>query len=292
MTTGSERNASCPCGSGKKYKKCCGKANVARLPDNVELNRRIAYQGQVGRRREQFCLEYVATKRAVTKNIEHGLSRDAASLGQPITCRKGCGECCATYFIAASLQECEAIVYWLYQHEEILHHFLGAFENWQTNVAGITESITTINHLYGKNILARITEEEEQAFRAAMTDYEGRHITCPCLIDGACSIYEVRPYVCASVVSVSPAEWCSLSHPDHKRMSYLKTELPLAQDMPYFVRPKSGVLFASMPQLVFDILNQGYNALASIPGLEALPQAAVGDPEVLTVLHQLHLKIL
>lgn len=286
MTGGYERNAPCPCGSGKKYKKCCGAPAENSLPRDVSLHRLIAYKGQVGQQRELFCREYTTLKRIVTKNVEQGLVRDAAKAGQSISCRKGCAECCQSYYIAASLQECEAIVYWLYQHENILRHFLKAMTTWQAKVSNATDCFETISCLYGKNILSQTTDEEKQAFRAAMVDYENRHITCPCLIDGACAIYEVRPYACASVVSISPAEWCCFTHPDHQHMSYLKTELPINHDLPYFVQPKSNLLLASMPQLVHDILNQGYAALSAIPGLEALQQAALSDPEVIEALGQ------
>jgi len=279
-----ERNTPCPCGSGKKYKKCC--AADAVKADNVRVNRLIAYQGQIGQLREAFCQAYIATKKAATQNIEHGLVRDADAAGQTISCRKGCGECCTTYYIAASLQECEAIVYWLYQHEDVLRHFLRAAASWRTKVSGASHCFDTINHLYGKIVLSQATEEEKQTFREAMDDYEGQHIACPALVDGACSIYEVRPYVCACVVSASPPEWCHLSHPDHSRMNFIKTELPLAKDMSYFVRPKSGIIFASMPLLVSDILNGGYAALAAVPGLEALQQTVFSDPAVQSVLRQ------
>lgn len=282
-----ERNDPCPCGSGRKYKKCCAATDATRPNDNISINRLIAYKGQVGRRREQFCLEYTVVKKAATQHIEQGLDRDAAAAGKAISCRKGCGECCSTYYIAASLQECEAIVYWLYQHEDVLQRFLQAVKGWQTKVTG-AKCFDTINRLYGRNILAQATEEEKQAFRTAMDEYEGQHVTCPFLADGACAIYEVRPYVCASVVSISPAEWCRISHPDHRSMSYLKTELPLAKDIPYFVQPKSGILLASMPLLVFDILSGGYAALAEIPGLEVLQQMAMSDPEVIEAIRQNH----
>ena len=256
------------------------------MPDNISLNRRIAYIGQVGRGRERFCLEYISTKRAVTQSIEHGLTRDAAAAEKIITCSKGCGECCSTYYIAASLQECEAIVYWLYQHEEALKRFLRTFDTWQAKIADAAKCLNAINLLYGKIILSQATEAEKQAFRSNMNDYESRHITCPFLENGACTIYEVRPYVCACVVSLSPPEWCSLSHPDRKRMEFLKIELPLAKDMPYFIQPKPGILFSAMPMLVYDILSKGYSALADIPGLEILQQLAMNDPEVLAMLRE------
>jgi Fe-S-cluster containining protein len=278
------RNDPCPCGSGKKYKKCCGVEPGPSKQDPISVNRAIAYLGDIGRRREAFCLRYMATKKDVTHSIEQGLQRDASALNQTISCSKGCGDCCAQYYVAASLQECEAIVYWLYRHEDILRHFLRAIETWRGKVSAIAPTFNVINSLYGKNILSKMTEEEKLAFRAAMDIYEGQHVPCPFLINGACSIYEVRPYVCAGVVSVSPPAWCGVAHPDHGQMKYLKTEMRLENDMPYFAKLKNSMFFGSMPLLVNDILSEGYAVLSSIPGLEGLQQAALNDPEVRTAL--------
>lgn len=58
------RNDPCPCGSGKKYKKCCGAAGddpLAGAGDAVyfRLNKEIAYRGKVGRQREAFCRHFI-----------------------------------------------------------------------------------------------------------------------------------------------------------------------------------------------------------------------------------------
>ena len=49
------RNDTCPCGSGKKYKKCCGQDN-GMLESQYETMKQIAYMSEIGRRREAFCL--------------------------------------------------------------------------------------------------------------------------------------------------------------------------------------------------------------------------------------------
>jgi Fe-S-cluster containining protein len=284
-----DRNAPCPCGSGKKYKKCCGGASLASNQDPVSINREIAYLGDIGRRREAFCRSYIAAKKEVIRGIEVSLSRDAANLKETITCSKGCGECCSQYYVAASLQECEAIVYWLYQHRDVLLHFLRGFKVWQEGASSVLGPFQTINKLYGKKILGQVSEEEERLFRQAMDVYERRHISCPFLKEGACSVYEVRPYVCAGVVSVSPPAWCLVSHADHNRMRYLKNEMRFEQDMPYFVKMRTPVFFGSMPLLVNNILTEGYATLSVVPGLEGLQQAAFSDPELLSALRKLRL---
>ncbi len=53
------RNDRCPCGSGKKYKKCCGSVedviNIGKAADSIRFNRQIAYIGAVGHKKEAFC---------------------------------------------------------------------------------------------------------------------------------------------------------------------------------------------------------------------------------------------
>jgi hypothetical protein len=281
-----ERNAPCPCGSGKKFKRCCGNAVQASSTDPRALNRAIAYAGALGRRRESFCREYTAIKKQALENISKGLVEDTAKLGEVISCHCGCSDCCSLY-IAASLQECEAIVYWLYQHGETLDAFLSNIKVWQKNIQAASTSFNTINALYGKKLLSHASDEEKEKFRWAMEEYESQNISCPFLFDNACSIYEVRPYVCAGVVSISPAEWCRSSHPDHRRMKYMKTEIKHEKDMPYFIRPRGGLLFANMPQLVMDILDGGYASLAAIPGLEGIQQQINLDPEVLSIIRSM-----
>jgi len=281
MAEGDERDAPCACSSGQNNSKCCATFSPS-YADIVNTNRLIAYVGRFGMRRSQFCQEYIATKNAVIKAVELGLVREAAASDRAITCRKGCAHCCKL-FAMASLQECEAIVYWLYQHEEALQHFLGAIGSWLDQVSSAS-CLATITRLYSKIIFSRADDEECQSFRLAMDDYESRYISCPFLHNDACTIYEVRPYVCATVVSISTPEWCHPSHPKHGNMIHLKTELPIEKDIPYFVRPTSGFLFASLPVLVYDILRDGFSALAAIPGLDMIYSMAMSDPAVMSEL--------
>jgi hypothetical protein len=280
-----ERNASCPCGSGKKYKKCCGgSAALQSKPiDYVNINRMIAYQGDIGRKRQTFCEEYTVVKRSVIQTVEAKLAEDVAASQKTISCTKGCPYCCSLY-ILASLQECEAIVYYLYRHEDKLSNFIKSYKVWQERIDKIERTFRKINTLHSKTILNKETPEEREIFNAECKYYATQNIACPFLIDGACSIYEVRPYACAGVVSISPSEWCQPLHPCHDQMLYFKTELKLESDMPYFVKPRSGLLFANMPTLVHDILHDGYEALSSIPGLENLKTLAYSDPQVQDIL--------
>src|SRR4030042_3910809 len=113
------RNDPCPCGSGKKYKKCCGRIaesnfDHSRAIKSIDLFKRLAYLGDIGRRRKQFCYHYMAQKEISLAKMETAQIEATYALGERISCHKGCYYCCAER-VKASLQECEAIVYFLYQ---------------------------------------------------------------------------------------------------------------------------------------------------------------------------------
>ncbi len=274
-----DRNAPCYCGSGKKFKKCHGspEAQSAARMDNFKLNRALAYKGELGKAREKFCQDYLSAKKTSIATIEDKLRAEAASKGKSVTCSKGCTHCC-NLFILATLQEAEGIVYYLYQHDDILRRFMDNFEQWRGDLQKIDSTIRRLNGLHAKLAAGQATEGETKQFLQEEEVYKAQHIPCPFLVDHACSIYEARPYVCAGVMSISPPEQCSPSHPSHREMEYVKAELNMQEDMPYFVPPSQKAIFASMPFLVYRILENGWDVLASVPGLERIKGEAFGDP--------------
>ena len=255
-----ERNAPCPCGSGKKYKKCCGQNQQ---PDYFSINRAAAYNGLIGRQREAFCVDYTAFKAAKLAEIDQALKQEVASTGVNISCSRGCAHCC-TQFVVASLQECECIIYYLYKHEKELGHFIRTFGDWRDNILKIESCFRKINDLGEKINLGQATEEDRRLFGEESRVYANQNNPCPFLIEGACSIYEVRPYVCANYFSVSPPEWCQPSHPSTRQAIHMKIGLQLGNDLPYFALPKGDRIISSMPFLVYRILEEGYAALSSV----------------------------
>jgi Fe-S-cluster containining protein len=237
-----ERNDPCSCGSGKKYKKCCGLNSVQSRPLGFRANRAIAYKGHIGRLRQAFCTNYTEAKTSILREIGNSQKQDAESMGKSITCSQGCSACCSL-FIAASLQECEAVVSYLYQNDEALRNFLRGYNSWIARIQRIATRFNRINSLHGKTLVSQESPEERSIFNADLAFYEEKNITCPFLSDGSCSIYEVRPYVCASVVSLSPAEWCRLSHPQYIQAKYLKTDFQRGNEMPYFLPLKHRIFF-------------------------------------------------
>jgi hypothetical protein len=277
-----ERNAPCPCGSGKKYKKCCG-LNEVHKPDHIGMNRAIAYKGAIGRAREGFCQSYASLKKTWLADIENKLRQELAAQDKAISCKPGCIHCCK-FFTAASLQECECIVHHLYQHEETLQHFLKSFEVWKDRVLKNERCFQKINVLHQKITAGTATEDERKLFSEACADYVRADIACPFIKEGACAIYEVRPYVCAGVVAATPGEWCAPGHPRHAEARNYKITIGSVSDMPYFIPLKTGQVDSSMPMMVYNILWGGYSALATIPGLEKLKTEALNDSKVRNIL--------
>jgi hypothetical protein len=273
-----ERNAPCPCGSGKKYKKCCGALATRGAPDITTINQLIAYRGVVGRRRESWCAGYLQFKRDNIAEVERMLREDVAAASRAITCHKGCATCCSAY-VTASLQECEGIVYWLYQHPDVMRSFLTAFQVWRQKIIGIQELFNRVYALQDRAVSRPTTEEERTELLIALSDFMKCGVLCPFLKDGACSIYQVRPFVCAGVVSTTPSEWCLASHPRHAEVVLHKADAYFENDMPYFLK-LDRVSYGCVPVMVYTLLRGGYATLSTVPGLEGLQEEVYRDPEV------------
>jgi Fe-S-cluster containining protein len=286
---GTDRNAPCPCGSGKKYKKCHGLASSQAAktpPDKLEVNRVIAYKGEVGRRREAFCAAYATAKKATLAAVAERLQQEAATNDKTISCGRGCSHCCKM-FVVASLQECEAIVHHLYYHEPTLRLFRRNFARWNERILKIESSFRRINAIHARMTAGEASEAESNEFDTECDRYALQDIPCPFLADNACAIYEVRPYVCARIVAVTPSEWCRAGHPRQTEAMHLKAQMQFEKDMPYFTPLASDCVFSSMPLLVYRLLNDGYDALITVPGLEKLKDEAYNDPEVQAALKNL-----
>jgi Fe-S-cluster containining protein len=277
------RNGLCSCGSGKKYKHCCGIAGAATLPNPISLNRALAYRGETGRRREAFCVEYSGYLKGQHATLADKLKQQASDQGGAVTCGRGCASCCHLCVIA-SIQECEAIVYFLYRHEEALRYFLNSFKRWGQQVRGIWDDFQEINRLESKRLSSVLSDEEEEAFAGALFAYRRENIPCPFLKEGACVVYEARPLVCAGVVATTPPDWCSHLHPKYIDSNFLTVEPDKDTYVPYFANPGEKPCFACMPVGVYELLFNGWGFLWSLPGCAWLQEILKTDPEVQSVL--------
>jgi Fe-S-cluster containining protein len=262
-----ERNSPCPCGSGKKYKKCCG-SGVGERSDReaaVQRCRLNAYEGEQGRRREDFCRRYTAYKKARLAELESGQRQAIEAQGKVISCGRGCAHCCHVY-VSATLPECEAVVYYLYHHEDALRNFLKNYPGWLQAIRHIDHDYHEVGRLRSRQLAGLDDAAERSALKTALNTYAGQYIPCPFLAEGACTIYEVRPYVCAGLVATTPGEWCRFGHPESHRVELHKAGILLDRDMPYLDNHLVKVMLSNLPSLVHALLYRGWDILGRVSG--------------------------
>jgi Fe-S-cluster containining protein len=286
-----KRNDPCPCGSGKKYKRCCGSVSntsrrTAEQMDPFKLSRAIAYKGKIGRQREAWCVEYIKRKKTQNEELMSKLGDNAESKGETITCHIGCSFCCVEQ-ISAPLQECEAIVYYLYRHETVLKVFLQQFPQWHSKVYKHRAIMERLSQLFNEMIQSR-SEEIKQAYEKEGAAYAHLDIPCPFLDDNKCLIYEVRPYVCAQLVAATPAEWCNPTSPNFNKRKLTLANLSTADfELTFFYKISHPIRATLMPYMVYGILRSGYSYLSDVTGSDSLKAEAMNDPEVRAITQKL-----
>jgi Fe-S-cluster containining protein len=283
------RNDLCPCGSGKKYKRCHGASGEVLPPqsaaDNYTVNREIAYAGRIGREREKFCTDYSKKKNAVVARLQADITGQITASGQAISCRKGCGRCCAQY-VEAKIQEIETIVHYLYHKEPVLKHFLAAYPQWRERIKQYGDLFMDCGHFWEAEA-ANPEEEAEnmQAMYTARKAFFHQDIPCPFLMNQSCSIYPVRPFVCSGYYVTSDPEFCKPLSPEAPVVNkvFLKEAL---DDLKFFYKNLPQVAISYMPIAVYEMLFNGpeyYNAVR-LPGFENYAREFRQDPEVSAIL--------
>ena len=278
------QNSYCPCGSGKRFKKCCGALAACRDSDNIIINKAVAFNGAVGKQRKAFCERYTGYKQYDISRLVGEIRNEIEAKGESVTCGRGCSHCCKLY-VFATLQEAEAIVYYLYHHPETLQQFLSSYTEWEETIAPIADNIERLENIEEKVLIGTETDEERQNFYDDLTTYASLLAPCPFLRDDACTIYSVRPYSCACLLSTSPREWCDRTNPARQKTSIYRKHPSRMSEMPYLGLTNS-IIFGCLPQLVYRILAEGYAFLSGYPGLEGLKREAAADPEVRAVLRR------
>jgi Fe-S-cluster containining protein len=247
----------------------------------------IAYKGKVGKRREEFCLKYIVHKKELLRQIRLALALSESKTGKHVTCKKGCSYCCSMH-IEASLQECEAIVYYLYNNPMVLISFLKAYPVWREQLKRNGDIFkgrgsfwnARVTRENAVNLLREFNEEEQKYF--------AQDIPCPFLSSHLCLIYEVRPYVCATHAAVTPPEWCK---PDSKeeRKNINPTPVEILEDRSFYHGDKlKQKILSTMPLAVYEILKSGlsYLSMGGIPEMKDFDRLWLTDPEVMSILRK------
>jgi hypothetical protein len=277
------RNEPCPCGSGKKYKNCCLAGKNRPEPDYFNINKLVAYKGAIGRQRRDFCRSYIAKKQANFEMVEREQIKQASVSGKNISCHKGCRHCCSSS-VQAGLQECEAIVYYLYQHDGVLQSFLRNYPSWRQQLRHNGDLFKDCVQLWQTEVTPQNEDMLKRRYAEEIKRYYRQDIPCPFLQAGACSIYEVRPYSCAALVSLSPPDYCRPDSPVNSEYLMIYPAEVENEGSFYYADFQSSIL-SFMPLTVYEILKNGTYYLSQVvPGLENMDSAFRSDPEVSRIL--------
>jgi Fe-S-cluster containining protein len=234
------------------------------LESQYETMKQIAYMSEIGRRREAFCLFMTHRMQTYHREVAEGALDAAHSAGKQITCAKGCSLCC-TQFVGVSIQEAEAIVYYLYHNPDVLEFFLSGYDTWRTR-SGREEADWAV----------RISSSPDER-QSALNAYNRLNIACPFLRENLCTIYAVRPLTCASLSSVSPAHLCSCSSQTYP--VYLIAPVHESDRPPYlWLTEEKQFLCSTMPEMVNVVLSHGYLFLLKWLDSEDLTKEVLSDP--------------
>jgi Fe-S-cluster containining protein len=240
--------------------------------DPLKLNKEIAYKSDIGRKREAFCIDYIEKKRKILEKFRADQIKTVSNNGETISCQRGCSHCCLAY-MQANVQECEAIVYYLYHHETTLSTFLKNYPPWREKLKQNGDIFKECGQLWQDKTNPGAGEETKRALQDSEKRYQQQNAYCPFLSDGACLIYDVRPFTCAALISTSPTQWCNPSSIDRAK-TYV-TGIPVIFDVSFYYNRIGEAVLAFMPLVVYGILKDGYNLLSNIPGLEGLEREAM-----------------
>lgn len=246
--------------------------------DRFKLNLEIAYKGRIGRLRERFCIEQIkyinaCHRQSALEQIEYAKAR-----GETISCQKGCSFCCH-FYVEASLQECEAIVYYLYHNEKALHTFLGKYPQWRAKLRESGDLFRRCEQIFCEMLAFGSNKPREQAFEEAIRHYRQQNISCPFLDNDLCVIYEVRPYTCAGLFVTTPPELCNPLNPNEPKFNLTITD-EVMFDLSFYYKRLNQPNLMFMPVAVYEILEKSLSYLSRFSGLESLEYEVLNDPEV------------
>lgn len=251
----------------------------------LTISRGIAYKGKIGQMRKDFCVAYIKHKQEVIKGIEKTQLEMAGAKGETITCRKGCQHCCVLH-VDASIQEGEAIVYYLYQNESVLSNFLLAYAAWEEKVRNSEAASKKLMNSWQET--GDINWKDKEIMQARLDEigrYAMANIPCPFLKNAICSIYDVRPYTCSGLFATTPAQLCEPLNRDKARF-YTAVHPDIFKDTHFYYRNLKSPIQGLMPEMVYHLLTYGLIGMPEIPGLENLPHEFMNDPEVKPILQK------
>ena len=163
--------------------------------------------------------------------------------------------------------------------------FLKNYQTWRKKLHQNGDIFVECAELWYEKSGKAVDSPEDEAFKDAAARYRKQKLTCPFLSGCACSIYEVRPYLCAGTVATSPPEWCQVSNIKQPKM--YRTQTPAMFDKSFYYNEiDAGYIFTFFPIAVYEILETGYKAIEKFTGLDGLEEAAMESPTVKKIVRQ------
>ncbi|NPV92692.1 MAG: hypothetical protein HPY50_18140 [Firmicutes bacterium] len=217
-----ERNDPCPCGSGKKYKKCCmGKEQPAPAAASVAYTN---YRGEEARFDPTAADRDAEKLKTLLDNLHYkrevGLKKGIQSLQEiydhfsalqshftsRASCQKGCSYCCGLHITTSRLEAEFARLYMQSVFDPAAREsILGRIRNNREHYLS-QEELESLQH-------------DPAAVDQKLDAYLAKQITCPFLSgEGACTIYPVRPFNCRSLVVVSHPDDCRAHRGTHLKL--------------------------------------------------------------------------
>ena len=270
-------------GAGDQTGSAPPETNRVTESDILRLNREIAYMGRVGRRREEYCREQVKYMQACHRKISQDQLAYAKARGENISCRGGCSFCCRAVYVGATLQECEAVAYYLASHELLLARFLGNYPEWREAVRRGGDQFQECERLFNESLHSGGDKKKDMAFEESLKRHNRQGTVCPFLDGDLCSIYEARPSNCAGFFVTHPPERCRPQGSNEPRFN-LTAINEVITDISFYYKKLERPVTLYMPVAVYRILSEGFLYLARFPGLAGLDSAALSDPEVRAVI--------
>jgi Fe-S-cluster containining protein len=262
-------------------------SSTGKVANPIKYNCKIAYRGQLGHLRELYCIEQLRYMKACYKKIGEGQLEHVLAHGKTISCGKGCDACCRYLYIGATLQECEAIAYFLQHNWALLESFITRYPRWRESVREKGDQFIECQRLFTDMLVNGSNKPKEEAFDESVKRHNHQNILCPFLENSLCIIYETRPANCAGFFATSPPELCQ---PVEDEVPSLKPEFTLTaiedvlNDTSFYYKRLDHPITLYAPVAVYQILTEGYSYLNQFAGLEGIKKEAYNDPEVSAII--------
>ena len=178
-------------------------------------------------------------------------------------------------------------VYYLYQNNQVLNSFLRTYPEWRAQVKKGGDLFKSCGRFWKEEVTPRTAKQLLQEVVEEEKRYLEQNIPCPFLDNQLCSIYEVRPYMCVSLVAVTPSEWCNPSN-ENEPFRYKAYPKEVMSDYSFYYRNLDRFVISFMPMVVYEILKSGtyYYGSGGVPNLEKLDYEFLKDPEVTAILRK------